>query len=340
MSLIAKEYRGGIVDLLFNGHIAVADTDGNVLYQHGDPYRVTYARSSGKPIYAFSYLENGIMEKYDFTEKELAIFCASHNGEPFHTETVLGVLRKIGLDESYLQCGTHEPTSDLIRIKFREAGTKPGPINNNCSGKHSGMLATATIRNLSLNDYTDLSHPVQQAILQVIADLCDYPVSDIVIGIDGCGAPVHALPLNKFAQAYARMAKPETLGPAREASARRITSAMTHYPEMVAGTGDFVTALMRAFGDRLFCKSGANGFFALGLFGKGLGVTVKLDDGGAGIMPMVVLEALAQIGAITREEAKNLPGFKFGEDTRQEMKNHRGDIVGWREPLFALKKAD
>ncbi len=336
MSIIAKEYRGEVLDLEFYGHIAVADTDGKILSSYGEPGRVSYARSSAKPFYALTYLASGIMETYGFSDKELAVFCASHNGESFHTRTVLSVLETIGLDESYLQCGIHEPTSDRIRVLFRETGVKPGPAHNNCSGKHAGMLATTLIQNLDPGNYTDLSHPVQQAILRALAEVCDYPVSDIRIGIDGCGAPVHALPLYKFAQGFARMANPGSLGPTLEARARRITSAMTRYPEMVAGTGDFVTALMGAFGDRLFCKSGANGFFAIGLFDRGMGITVKLEDGGAGGMPMIVMEILAQLGLISREESLSLPGFTFSEGTRQRIKNHRGDIVGWREPAFHM----
>jgi L-asparaginase II len=278
------------------------------------------------------------VEEYGVTEKEFAVFCASHYGEPFHTEAVYSVLGKIGLDKSYLKCGIHEPTSDLIRIKFREAGTTPGPEHNNCSGKHAGMLATSKLLGYDLEDYTDTTHPLQVSILDAVAEVCDYPAGDIKIGIDGCGAPVHAMPLRKFAQGYARMSKPETLGPGREAAARRITSAMIHFPEMIAGTGDFVTELMRAFGDRLFCKSGANGFFALGLLGKGVGITVKIEDGGSGIMPMIVLETLAQIGAITRDEIQKIPGFAAGKGVRQTIKNHRGDLVGVREPAFELRE--
>ena len=72
----------------------------------------------------------------------------------------------------------------------------------------------------------------------MIANICQYDREKIVIGVDGCGVPVHALPLYHAAWGAARMACPETLGD-RGSHAARIVSAMTAYPKMVSGTGRF-----------------------------------------------------------------------------------------------------
>ena len=333
MALIAKKYHGKIVDLHHYGHIIVADMDGKILWQLGDPNRVTYSRSSAKPMQAIPLVESGAVDEYGITEKELAVMCASHNAEDFHTEAVLSILGKAGLDESYLQCGTHYPLSAYMENKFKAEGIVPTPIHNNCSGKHSGMLITAKIRNESLNDYYLPSHPLQMRITETIAEMCEYPADQIVIGCDGCGVPVHAMPMYKFAQGYAKMSKPETLEPGREKTVRRITSAMTSYPEMVGGTGRFTTELMQMFGDRLFCKSGASAFFAIGLKGKGIGIVMKMEDGNSGIIPLAMLETLVQIGEITANEAQSLPSFKD-----MISKNHKKEVIGKTVSDFVLEK--
>ena len=333
MALIAKKYHGEIVDLYHYGHIAVADVHGNILWSLGDPHRVTYSRSSAKPIQAIPVVESGAVDEYGITEKELAVMCASHNAEDFHTEAVLSILQKAGLNENYLQCGTHYPLAAYMENRLKEEGIAPTPVHNNCSGKHSGMLISAKIRSEELDDYYLPSHPLQMRITETIAEMCEYPADQIVIGCDGCGVPVHAMPLFKFAQGYAKMSKPETLGADRGKTVRRLTSAMTAYPEMVAGTATFTTELMQAFGDRLFCKSGASAYYAIGLKGKGIGITMKMEDGNASIVPLAILETLVQIGEITANEALSLPSFK-----EMLSKNHKKEVIGKTVADFVLEK--
>jgi len=333
MALIAKKYYGEIVDLHHYGHIAVVDVNGKILWRLGDTNRVTYSRSSAKPMQAIPVLESGAVDEYGITEKELAVMCASHRSEDFHTEAVLSILNKAGLDESYLQCGTHYPLAAYMENKFKAEGIVPTPIHSNCSGKHSGMLIAAKIRNESLDDYYLPSHPLQMRITEIIAEVCEYPAGQIVIGCDGCGVPVHAMPMYKFAQGYAKMSRPETLGPDRGKTVSRITSAMTNYPEMVSGTGEFVTELMKAFGDRLFCKSGASAFFAMGLKGKGIGIAMKMEDGNANVIPLAILETLVQIGEITENEALSLSSYR-----ELLSRNHKKEVVGKTVTDFVLEK--
>ena len=333
MAFIAKKYHGEIVDLHHYGHIVVTDINGKILWQWGDPNRVTYSRSSAKPIQAIPLVESGAVDEFGITEKELAIMCASHNSEVFHMEAVLSILKKAGLSENYLQCGTHYPLAAHIEHKFRAEGIAPMPVHNNCSGKHAGMLLTAKIWNESLDDYYLPSHPLQARITKTIAEVCGYPPDQILIGCDGCGVPVHAMPMYKFAQGYARMSKPETLGFEREKAVRRITSAMTSHPEMIAGTGGFDTELMQAFGGRLFSKYGASAFFAMGLKGKGIGIAIKMEDGNGSIIPLAALETLVQIGEITPDEALSLPSFKS-----MLVRNHKKEVIGKTVADFVLEK--
>lgn len=334
MALIAKEYRGSLADLYHYGHIVVVDTEGNVLWQLGDANRITYARSSAKLFQAIPVIESGAADAYGITDKELAFMCASHRGEEFHTDAVLSILKKAGLNKDYLQCGTHYPYAPYMEDKLRAEGSQPTTLHNNCSGKHSGILITAKMRGESLDDYYALNHPLQKKITEVIAHMCDYSADEIEIGVDGCGMPVHALPIYKFAQGLARMSKPDVLEGSLAKIVSRIVNAVTTHPEMVDGTDGFTTGLMQVFGDRLFSKSGANAFYAIGIKDKGIGIAMKMDGGRSDIVPLAMLETLVQIGVITREESELLPNHK----PVSIIRNHKKEEIGKAICEFVLER--
>src|SRR5213595_1294110 len=140
-ALLVEVWRGPLVESRHRGHLVAVDGDGCVVAALGAPRTETYIRSSGKPFQAIPLVASGAADRFGFTEKEIAIACGSHNGETIHTETVAGMLKKIGLDASALKCGAHEPYSAEAAKRLRERGEEPTALHNNCSGKHAGMLA-------------------------------------------------------------------------------------------------------------------------------------------------------------------------------------------------------
>lgn len=331
MSVVAKVYRGDLVDLTHIGHVAVVDYTGKLLYHYGNPDRVTFARSSAKPMQAISVVESGAVDAYGITDKELALLCASHSGESFHIDAVRSILQKAGLTDKYLQCGTHYPFADYAAQELRNKGLEPETVHCNCSGKHAGMLITAKYLNEDLDTYYKPEHPVQQRIMKTIAEICEYDEKKIITATDGCGVPVHAMPLYKFAQGFARLSKPEILGE-RRIVVKRLTDAMTAYPEMVGGTDRFCTDLMNVCGDRLFAKLGAGAYYAIGLKNKGIGMSFKVEDAAKGIINAMVLEVLRQLDIITPEELNRL-----GKYYNMQDKNHKGEIVGYTKIEFELR---
>ena len=221
------------------------------------------------------------------------------------------------------------PAEDALKI----AGIPRAPIYCDCSGKHASMLITARHLGESLEGYTALEHPVQQRILSVFAEMCGVETSDVQLAVDGCGVPVHALPLYRLAQGYARMSLPTLFDPTQAAVLRRITSAMTAHPEMVAGTGRICTQLMAAFDDRIFCKSGASAFYAVGIKDKGIGIALKMEDGASSIVPYAILSVLTQLGVITPEEACSLPRYHD-----KHLYNNHHAVVGRTELAFQLEQ--
>src|SRR5512140_2759479 len=227
--------RGKIVESVHFGSIAVVDATGKLLYSYGDPQTVAFLRSSAKPFQALPFFERNGPAEYGLTKQEQALICASHEGSDEHVRTVEGIQAKVGIHESDLQCGVHRPGDSTAYKALIARGEMPTPNRNNCSGKHSGMLAHAKMRGLPLDTYLEIEHPIQQDILSAFAEMCEYPRDKVELGIDGCSAPNFAAPLYNSALGYARLCDPRGLSEPRAAACRAITSAMTSHPEMISG---------------------------------------------------------------------------------------------------------
>lgn len=342
--------RGRIIESVHYGSIAVVDSSGKLISSYGDPNAVVFLRSSAKPFQAIPFVEHGGVEHYGFTSRELSISCASHEGSDLHVQTIEAMQKKIGLEEKQLQCGTHMPSDADAFKSFVAKGQHPGPNRNNCSGKHTAMLAYAKMRGLSLDDYLDINHPIQQDILGTFSDLCLIPSQEVELGIDGCSAPNFAVPLHKAALGFARLCDPRELPEARAVSCRKITSAMTSHPEMVSGYGEFDEQLMRVGEGKIVCKRGAEGYQIIGLLpgvlssdSPGIGIALKVSDGDAPNMgsnlesknrvrPAVTVEVLRQLGALSSKQEQALAGF----GPQRPVKNLRGIVTGQSRPVFEL----
>lgn len=342
--------RGRVVESVHYGSIAVADSNGTLIASYGDPNMVAFLRSSAKPFQVLPFVERGGVEYFRFTPGELALSCASHEGSDMHVQAVRQLQEKIGIQEENLHCGTHLP-GDVDELKsLIIQDRKPTSNHNNCSGKHTAMLAHAKMRGLPLDHYLDPDHPVQQDILATFAVMCCLPVEQVELGTDGCSAPNFAVPLYNAALGFARMCDPHELPEARVQACRKITAAMTAFPEMVSGYGEFDEQLMKAGNGRIVCKRGAEGYQIVGLLpgtrdpqSPGLGIAIKVSDGDASRMgsglessnrvrPAVTVEILRQLGVLSPEQEQALAGFGPGKS----ITNHRGIVTGESHPVFKL----
>jgi L-asparaginase II len=344
--------RGQIVESTHYGVIAVVDAHGKLLASYGDPQTVAFLRSSAKPFQVLPFVEHGGAEHFGLTERELALACASHEGSDEHVRVAESILAKAGLDESFLKCGSHMPGNAEVFRRLVQDGLQPAPIRNNCSGKHSAMLAHAKMRDLPLGTYLDFDHPIQQDILASFADMCLLPSNQVERGIDGCSAPNFAVPLYNAAQAFAWLCDPGGLSEARAAACRKITTAMTTHPEMISGPSEFDCELMRVGAGKIVCKRGAEGYQAIGLLpgvlgsgSPGVGIAYKISDGDLGqrnlalqstnrVRPAVTMEILKQLGALNEAQLSELS--RFGPV--KPVKNHRGIVVGESRPTFTLEQ--
>lgn len=332
--LVANVWRGRAVESSHCGHVAVVDPQGRLLYSYGDPQRMTFARSSMKPIQTIPVVETGTADRYQFEPADLSLCCASHSGEPRHRERAAAILARAGRDEGVLQCGTHVPRDEESYKQLLRSGGELTSIYSNCSGKHSGMVATAVHLGEDPAEYHLLEHPVQQRILEAVADITQFPKEQIGIGIDGCGVPVHQVPLYNIAWGFARMARPDVIAnPVRQEAVRRITDAMIAAPEMVGGNQRYCTDLMRAFGGRLFGKAGAEAVYCIGDRVTGYGMAVKITDGSPRAVYAVMNEVLRQLGIGVDGPLDALAAY-----TNPEIRNMSGKVVGRVETAFQLEK--
>ena len=332
--------RGSITESRHRGHIVVIDTQGNIIASLGVPETITYLRSSAKPFQALPLLITGAADRFNFTDREVALACGSHNGESIHTDLAASMLKKIGLGPDALHCGAHEPYGVEAALELRTRGEQPNALHNNCSGKHVGMLAVALHIGAPVENYESPENPVQKAIADVVSQFSGVPVTDMAVGVDGCTAPVFGITVKAMALAYARLVSPPADFEKNTRDAcERIVRVMGAYPELIGGTSERLdTELMRAAPRRLVSKVGAEGVYTAGIrpseeWPRGLGIALKIEDGDdKRARPTVVIESLRQLGVLRDESLEAVAKYAFFP-----VKNRRGDVVGEVSAAFELK---
>lgn len=337
--------RGEIIESIHYGALAVSDGTGHLIASVGNPELVTFLRSSAKPFQALPFIQSGGAQAFHLEPAEIALICASHSGTDEHVAAVNALQAKVGITEADLMCGTHAPIDEATLEAMRQRGEQPGPNRNNCSGKHTGMLASSRMHGWSKASYLEVSQPLQQGILEAFAEMCDLSPEQVQVGIDGCSAPNFAVPLRNAALAFARLCDPQALSEARAQACRAICSAMMAHPFMVAGPRRFDTCLMEAGGGKIVAKGGAEGYQGIGLLpgaiGPGspaLGIAIKVSDGDlkGRARPLASLEALRQLGALTAQQLEALDEF----GPRLPVYNRRKIEVGEARPSFQLHREE
>ena len=320
--IVAEILRGSTVESLHRGAFVVRNSNGAVLASSGDISRPIFPRSAVKAFQCVPVIESGAADRFGFSDEEIALCCASHNGEAEHVRVASSMLAKAGIDHSAYECGAHWPERIADKVSLAKADQAPGAIHNNCSGKHAGMLALAKHLGAPLQGYVTKDHAVQRAVAKALDDYCDAKTADAPWGIDGCSVPTWALPLENLAQGFAKLFAPNNPVGAR------IAKAVRQNPFMVAGTGKFDTKVMQAI-PRLFIKFGAEGVLCGAIPHASLGFALKIDDGAARAAEVAVARVLSKLDCWTADEKSALEPF-----THSTMHNWRKLEVGQSRSNF------
>ena len=281
--------RGSVVEARHRLH-AVAVRDGEVVARAGDPGLVGFLRSSSKPIQALPLAR----AREDLDDRDLAIASASHRAEPQQLEAVRRLLAKAPAREKELECGLQE-------------GRPQDPLFHKCSGKHAGMLALCRAHGWRSEGYRHEGHRVQRAMLAVHAEAAEIDEEAIPTAVDGCGVVTFAFTLERAARAFARL---EQLR-----GGKRVADAMRAHPELIGGSGQTDTELMRALPGWV-AKGGAEGLLCAAS-PDGLGIALKAEDGiGRGQRPALAA-FLSPLGLELPDDFARVP-----------VRNAHGEVVG------------
>jgi len=326
---LVYEYRGKLLDLIYNGYLTIVDENSRVIYSAGNPNTVAFYRSSSKPIQALPVIKYGLDKKYGLTDEETVIFAGSHVGEPFHVAALESIMKKAGLTEDMLIMKPTAPTcveSNELRIS---QGLPPRKIYHNCSGKHTALMLIQRELGGNVRDYWKPESPAQHEVIRTIKTISE--TDSVDVAIDGCGVPVFAVSMRNIAAAFKNLACIDTIkdDPLRNAAASFIPR-IHEYPHMMRGTGYLCSLLNND--PNIIAKGGANGIYGFGLKKERLGISFKLVDGTEHTWPLIVLTILREFGCLSRETAERLDTLH-----PQIIYNDNDLEVGHRIPAFEIK---
>jgi len=293
--------REGIIESLHQVHALVCDDRGRILSFAGHCETASFIRSALKPFQALPTVKSGAFEQFQLTDKDLAIMCSSHQGTVQQARQVFNILWRADVEPTALQCPI--PPG------------KRSPLEHNCSGKHAGMLAACQQHGWPLSQYLRHRSPIQELILKGVGELLHMPGAEFIGVQDDCGAPTYFMQLSQMATLYAHLSSGDDL------YLERISRAMTHYPEMIAGEGSFDTELMKATNGEIVSKSGAEGVQCIGRVAEGMGLAIKALDGSKRAKYATAIHLLMQMGWISPSISENLAEkfMSFDEHKRLEV---------------------
>ena len=330
--------RGPLVECRHSGAIAISDPNGRLVFSVGDIEQPVFPRSAIKGLQAIPLVESGAADAYGLSAAELALACSSHNSESRHVETALSVLAKSGFAESALECGSHWPKLMDDQKTLILAGREPGPVHNNCSGKHAGFLCLSRHLDADPVGYIKPGHPVQKTIRTCLEDFTGAAHDTDHCGTDGCSIPTYAIPLSALAKAFAVFGTGQGLAPDRADAASRIRAACAAHPFQVAGTGRFCTEIMTHFGERIFVKTGAEGVFCATFPEQGLGIALKCHDGATRASEVMMAHLIDAFLPLNKADRSFLDAY-----LNVPLKNwngiHVGTVKASADYLSALREA-
>lgn len=324
--IMAEVFRENTLESWHRGAAAVVDSHGQTIVAFGDVERIIFPRSAIKMFQAIPLLESGAAEHFSLTARELALACASHNGEPGHVLAIQNWLSSLGLSADDLENGPSRPYSTKAFQELLEAGEKSNRAHHNCSGKHAGMLTMARYLGLDVRGYTHREHGVQQVWMEVMSDFAGLDVTTMDCGKDGCGAPAITMPLITLARACARYADQSQLSKGRAQAVQKIIESMRKHPWMIAGTGRCCTGVIDLTKGRVLVKTGAEAVYCGFIPDMKLGLALKIDDGSTRASQVVLGQLLLKVGAISDDEYQALANY-FHPAVLNSNKDKTGYIV-------------
>ena len=224
-----------------------------------------------------------------------------------------------------LLCGYHEPISKEAQKELILNEKSPDILQNNCSGKHTFMLAYCKKNGLSTNGYDNPAHPLQIAIEKQLKKLCNTN-NDLKQTKDGCGVPIWAATLEQLAAGYLNLFT--------DPKYEQITNAFKNNPYIIGGHKRLDSEIINA-NNNLVAKVGAGGLCVVVNLEKKQALVVKICDADLKARTLVTIFALKQLKWLTEEQLKTLKAKEFFDPS---IKTLHGETIGEVVPCFDLSE--
>ncbi|MCD7878752.1 MAG: asparaginase [Candidatus Gastranaerophilales bacterium] len=313
--LIEQVHFGILIHMNKNGIIKKIGNDNNYLF---------YQRSCMKPIQASLLIDFELDKKFEFTLEEIAVCCASHTGDLIHQNIIKSILKKINASTDDLLLNPHTPLSVDEQKRLIINNLPAEKIHNNCSGKHSAMLAICKHNNFDISNYNDINHPLSEIVINKVCSLCETKKSEIVISKDGCGLPVAAVTLEQLGKGFLNL----FLDP----KYKKIKDAFLNYPYLIGGKQRLDSEIIN-ISNNLVAKVGACGLCVVVNLDKKECIVVKIADSNMEARTNVVTQALLQIKWL---DTNNVFSSRLNNIYNGEIKSQYGEILGSIMPCFNI----
>ena len=321
--VLVEVHRKNEVESCHRGSAIVVRDTGETVFSIGNTDRNLYPRSALKLFQAVPLVESGAAEKYGLTDEEIALACASHNGEDRHASGVEKWLARLGLSPGDLENGPAFPMFDPAKFRMISSQSGPTRVHHNCSGKHAGMLTLSKYLHAGTRGYSDYDHPSQIAWMNTLSELVEMDVWELGWERDGCGLPALCMPMERLAHGCALFARPDRVGGRRGQAMSKIIQAIVSHPGMIAGTDRCDTAVLVATAGKIIVKTGAEAVYAGMVPGEGLGFALKIDDGASRGSEVALGALLKRMGALDEAVYQGLSRY-----FQPEIMNSQGILTG------------
>jgi len=308
MILVAKQYRGNIVENFHIGYAVAVNDKNEVIFSAGETEYPVFIQSAAAPFQTAVLLESGAVDKFKLTDEDIAICCSSHNGEVLQTETVAKLLKKVGMSVDDLQCGIHPPYDKTSYEQLILQGRRATALHNSCSGVQAGMLATAKALDVATGSYTGVEHPVQQRIFEKIKQISEK--DKIPMETDNGNAPTFFMPLFNLALMYRKLAA------GTDEALQKIFHVMSLHPKLLAGKGRFDTDFISSLHGKGVAKYGSEGV-------RGIGV--RTENGHTGIAIKVLSGNWKAVDSMSVAVLKHLK--LLDEETLEKLEKYESPVL-------------
>ena len=315
--------RGILTESIHTAKCLVKNSNSKTILSSGHSEELIYPRSAIKIFQALPFINSGAPEKYFLNEKNLAISCSSHCGEPNHLYILRDWLKKINLSIKNLKCGIHNPINNESSNNLLLSGQKPNQLHNNCSGKHLAMLSGCLANKMEYANYVDYDHPYQQLIRNSLEHFTESSIKQKCIGIDGCNAPQYAFSIDNLTNAIINLINKKNTKNCYSKAICTLLNAITKYPLLIGGKKRFDSEVIKHTQGRIFCKGGAEGVLLFADTSKNIGGVIKIEDGNERAIPPLAMKIFFKLKLLSSDEKRNLIRW-----TEQILYNHAKKTVG------------